>query len=82
MLLEGKRPHCLIVLVHGEGKRLHDSLFDCASTLRSEIKVYVGLLVNKALILRLINHFLSSFCADARKLILQISFVILTDKWE
>ena len=33
-------------------------------------------------ILRLINHFLSSFCADARKLILQISFVMLTDKWE
>ena len=33
-------------------------------------------------ILRLINHFLSSFCVAARKLILQISFVILTDKWE
>ena len=65
-----------------ESRGQEASLVDCASTLRSEIKVYVGLLVNKALILRLINHFLSSFCADARKLILQISFVILTDKWE
>ena len=42
--------------------------------------ILVGSLTKQ--ILRLINHFLSSFCADARKLILQISFVIRTDKWE